>query len=176
MVQLFEVVDKKVIHAGRFEVVCEEIKTNGEVHPFSYVKVKNCAAAICMVGEDIILLRQYRHILGTWEWEIPAGSVEEGEKPEDTIIKEIEEETGYKVDKLSFLGWYHLSVGSTTEKVFLFYAECSCKKGQQLEALEKIEVHKLTVHEFEKMIESNEIHQCMGITAWQCLNSKGRNK
>ena len=172
----YELISSKTVHAGRFDVVCESFQVNGKTHPFSYVKMKNCAAALCMEGDSVILLKQYRYILDSWEWEIPAGGVEDGEEPKDTILKEIEEETGYSVDNLTYLGWYHLSVGSTTEKVFLYYASCSERKDQNLEALEKIEVHKVPVAECERMVDDNEIHQCMGVAAWNMYKSNIKKK
>ncbi|WP_027217559.1 NUDIX hydrolase [Butyrivibrio fibrisolvens] len=163
----YMVVDRKEVRAGRFDVVCETILNDGVEYPFSYVKVKDCAAAFCTLGDKIILLKQYRHILDSWEWEIPAGSVEKGENAEDTVLKEIVEETGYKVKSLFFMGWYHLSVGSTTERVFLYWADCEEGEKQNLEALEKIEVHKITIEQFKRMIKDNTFHQCMGVTAWE---------
>ena len=156
----------ETVHVGRFDVVCEKIIKDDCEYPFSYVKIKNCAAAICFIGEDVILLKEYRHTFDTWEWEIPAGSIEEGDDPQDTIVREIKEETGCVVEKIRYLGWYHLSVGSTTEKVFIFFANCSEPENQDLEALERIEVYRVKKEDFEKMINDNEIHQCMGVVAW----------
>ena len=163
----YKVTSSEIVHVGRFDIVCEKVLQDGKEYPFSYVKIKDCAAAICMIEDDIILLKEYRHTIDSWEWEIPAGSVEEGDDPEKTIIREIREETGFDIDEIHFLGWYHLSVGSTSEKVFLYYARCNSPKAQKLEALEKIEVHRITMFEFERMLESNEIHQCMGVAAWE---------
>jgi ADP-ribose pyrophosphatase len=44
---------------------------------------------------DLIFVRQYRHNLKAHVLEFPAGTVNEGENPEDAAIRELEEETGY---------------------------------------------------------------------------------
>jgi ADP-ribose pyrophosphatase len=42
----------------------------------------------------VILIRQYRYSLNTWMWELPAGSVDEGETPEQAAQRECHEEIG----------------------------------------------------------------------------------
>ena len=84
------------------------------------------------------------------------------------------EETGYDVREMVFLGWYHLSVGSTTERVFLYYALCHKQKKQKLDILEKIQLYQISFDEFEKLIEKNEFHQCMGVAAWERYKIKSK--
>lgn len=129
--------------------------------------MKNCAAVLCIIENKILLLKQYRHTLRSWEYEIPAGSIEENEVPDIAARREVSEETGYSITHMTSLGWYHLSVGSTTEIVYLFSATLNEKVGQQLDKLEKINVFTVTYAEFENMIINNEFHQCMGVTAWE---------
>jgi len=163
----YNVINSSTEHVGRFDIICDTILEKGKEYPYSYVQIKNCAAVLCIKDGLVLLLRQYRHTLKEWEYEIPAGTVEKNEDPYEAAKREVLEETGYAVEKLEYLGWYHLSVGSTTEKVFLYQADCVANKGQQLDALEKIEVHIFTFDDFENLISSGEFHQCMGVTAWE---------
>lgn len=163
----YHVIESKKIQAGRFQVICDTILQDGREYPYSYVKIKDCAAVLCIVGQSVLLLKQYRHTLKSWEYEIPAGSVESGEDPADAARREVEEETGYGIRKMIFLGWYHVSVGSTTERVFLYHAVCESLHGQSLDVLERIQVLTVPFAEFEEMIERNEFHQCMGVAAWE---------
>lgn len=43
---------------------------------------------------EIILIRQYRYTIDQWIWELPAGSLEPGEDPDDAAARECEEEIG----------------------------------------------------------------------------------
>ena len=45
-------------------------------------------------GGDIVLVRQYRHAIGRWVWELPAGSLKPGEDPAAAAIRECQEEIG----------------------------------------------------------------------------------
>jgi ADP-ribose pyrophosphatase len=54
--------------------------------------------------------------------EAMAGSVEDGEDPEDCIRREMMEEIGYKAGKLTLMGRYYVSPGASSERVFLYYA------------------------------------------------------
>src|SRR3954462_8301985 len=40
----------------------------------------------------VILIKQYRHAVQAWLWELPAGSVDEGETPEAAAVRECHEE------------------------------------------------------------------------------------
>lgn len=54
--------------------------------------------------------------------EAMAGSVEDGEDPEDCIRREMMEEIGYKAGKLTLMSRYYVSPGASSERIFLYYA------------------------------------------------------
>jgi len=54
--------------------------------------------------------------------EAMAGSVEDGEDPEDCIRREMMEEIGYRAGKLVAIGHYYVSPGASSERIFLYYA------------------------------------------------------
>ncbi len=54
--------------------------------------------------------------------EAMAGSVEEGEAPEDCLRREMMEEIGYRAGKLVPVSEGYASPGSSSERIFLFYA------------------------------------------------------
>lgn len=90
------------------------------------------AAAALLYNKDnrtLILTQQFRipTLLngnpGGMLLECCAGLLDEGEAPDDTIIREIEEETGYKVDKAGKVLECFTSAGSLTELIYLYIAE-----------------------------------------------------
>ncbi|MBX2836397.1 MAG: NUDIX domain-containing protein [Gammaproteobacteria bacterium] len=59
-----------------------------------------------------------------WLWEVIAGMMDKpGEAPEEVAKREALEEAGLELQKLSLIAHYLASPGSTTEEVFIFFAE-----------------------------------------------------
>lgn len=73
-------------------------------------------------GGRVCLLRQYRHAVRDWLWELPAGKIEEGEPPLETARRELAEEAGVKAAQWESLGSVLTSPGVFTERVHLWLA------------------------------------------------------
>lgn len=73
--------------------------------------------------EQIVLLRNYRFVVGETLWEVPAGTCEPPEPVEKTAIRELEEETGYHAERWTSCGYIFASPGVLDEKLHLFIAE-----------------------------------------------------
>ena len=80
----------------------------------------NLQAAVIVAIDDgaVILVEQYRMPLGRRCLELPAGIVGdeiEGESVEDSAGRELEEETGYRADRIDSLGDFYSSPGLASE-------------------------------------------------------------
>lgn len=77
--------------------------------------------------ECALLTRQFRFpTLGKgpgWILELVAGSIEEGESPEDCIRREILEEVGYEVTDIGRIATFYVSPGGSSERIHLFSAQ-----------------------------------------------------
>ncbi|NJK61285.1 MAG: NUDIX hydrolase [Synechococcaceae cyanobacterium SM2_3_1] len=71
---------------------------------------------------SFLCLRQYRFAVGTYIYEFPAGTLEFGEAPADTIQRELEEETGYRAHRWDSLGEFFLAPGYSDEVMYCFLA------------------------------------------------------
>ncbi|HAV54924.1 MAG TPA: ADP-ribose pyrophosphatase, partial [Aequorivita sp.] len=60
-----------------------------------------------------------------WLLEIPAGSLEEDEIPQECIRREVLEELGYRLTSPILINTFYTSPGASTERIFLYYAEVS---------------------------------------------------
>ena len=71
--------------------------------------------AVCLIpvlpDDKICLIRQFRYGPGEEFIEIPAGKLDSGEAPLDCAYRELEEETGYRANKLTFLTNIHPAIG-----------------------------------------------------------------
>jgi ADP-ribose pyrophosphatase len=70
----------------------------------------------------ILLVRQYRLPAADYLWELPAGKVDDGEKPLQAAKRELAEETGYKARKWTKLVSFFASPGYVQERMTIFLA------------------------------------------------------
>ncbi len=97
---------------------------NGEEKERIILEHPGAAAAVPLLpGGRILLVRQYRAAAGRETLEIPAGKLDPGETPEESIRRELVEETGFKAGKLTHLRSYYPSMGISDEIIHVFRAE-----------------------------------------------------
>ncbi len=108
-------------------------------------------------GECIYLLRQFRWPLNSYIWEVPAGTLEEGESPEECAKRELEEETGLIAGKLEKMFEAYLVPGYGDEKMHFFYATDLKRGHANPEPSEILEVHKVRLDDALEMIKGGEI-------------------
>lgn len=133
----------------------------------------------------VVLSKQFRipvYISGVSEGysiEVCGGSVDDGESPETCVIREVDEELGYRVSNLKFISTVFLSPGIVRERVHLFigqYADSdkiqNSGGGLEIEG-EEIEVLELSFDKAMKMIDSEEIIDARTIMLLQYLRVKG---
>ena len=96
------------------------------VHP-------GAAAIVALMNEEVLLVEQYRKAVESKTLEIPAGTLEEGESPEDCASRELIEETGFQASKLDKLTEFYPSPGFSSEIIHIFVAS-GLKKVSNAEA------------------------------------------
>jgi len=86
----------------------------------------------------IIFLRQYRPVIDSYIYELPAGTLDKGEDPLACCRREIVEETGYAAAKLKRLGFIYPVPGYSTEKITIYKAEGLKKTARNIQKDEVI--------------------------------------
>jgi ADP-ribose pyrophosphatase len=117
------------------------------------------AAAMLAFDEKgkVLLVKQHRFPHG-YILEIPAGTLEKGEKPIDCAYREIIEETGYKAKKMTKLVSYFPSVGYNKEEIHVFVASDTKKEFDlKLDNDEFITVVKMDIKKLIGMIKAGKI-------------------
>ncbi|MGO9036513.1 MAG: NUDIX hydrolase [Steroidobacteraceae bacterium] len=113
------------IHRGRvIDVSSERLRfANGRVYEVDFVR-HPAAAAVVAVDEAgrVCVVRQYRHGIGDFLWEIPAGKLDPAEAPEAGAARELNEETGVTAHRWTPLGLYIPAPGIFTEVIHLYLA------------------------------------------------------
>jgi GDP-mannose pyrophosphatase NudK len=104
--------------------------------------------------------------------ETPAGLLEEKEAPEDAMLREIKEETGYAVTEIRKIYEAYTSAGSLTELVYFYVAPYNksqkvAKGGGLEEEGEELNVLEMPFSEALKLVESGEIKDAKTILLLQ---------
>lgn len=68
----------------------------------------------------VILIRQYRYAVNAFLWELPAGSVDEGESPEEAARRECHEEIGLVPSTIVRLSAMYPTPGYCDEEMIFF--------------------------------------------------------
>jgi ADP-ribose pyrophosphatase len=115
-------------------------------------------AAIPILADGrLLLIRQFRYPLQQFILELPAGKLDSGQSPADTIARELEEESGYHPNSLEYVCFFYTSPGISNELIHLFIARDLKPVSQRLEEGEHITVEAHTLEECLKKIKSGEI-------------------
>ena len=121
----FRSLGERVIHEGAvFSVVVGEFETpDGQVVQRDIVRHPGAVCVVPVVGDDVILVRQYRAAADREMLELPAGKRDvPGEAPETTAERELIEEIGYSARSLVQLATFYNSVGFSDEYSYVFLA------------------------------------------------------
>ncbi len=138
----------------------------------------NGAAAVLPVMEDgkLLMVRQYRHALGRYTLEIPAGKLD---SPEEAMIdcakRELEEETGYRSEDLSLLLNINTTVAFCDEFISIFLAKDLKKTEQHLDLDEDISVEAWELRDLLRLIFSQKMTDSKtvaAVTAYAIMKAK----
>jgi ADP-ribose pyrophosphatase len=105
----------------------------------------------------ILLIRQFRYPIGKYIYEIPAGKLDSGQTPLETIKRELEEETGYRAGILNLECSFYTTPGISNELIHLYTARDLTPCAQRLEEGEHITLEALSIEECLQKIKTGEI-------------------
>lgn len=114
---------------------------NGQGIELEIVRHPGGAAVLAVDAQQrVCLLYQYRHAIGGWLWELPAGKLDPGELPLSTAQRELEEEAGVRAQHWDSLGTFVSTPGFCDEVIHLFVARQLTEVPSRREPDEVIQV------------------------------------
>jgi len=159
-----------------FEFKSEEATLpNGRRATIEVIRHPGSSAIVPVQGDQsVILLKQYRPAIGRFIWEVPAGTMRDGEDPLDCAKRELQEETGFVGHCLEKLGDLLTAPGYSDERIHLFLATDLIPSEQKLDEDECLEIHSFSFEEVTGMINRGEIQDAMSMVALQMAYSRLR--
>jgi 8-oxo-dGTP pyrophosphatase MutT (NUDIX family) len=137
-------------HNGRvIQISTERLRySNGREYDIDYVRHPGAAAVVAIDSSNrVCVVRQYRHGVEDFLWEIPAGKLDAGEAPEICALRELKEETGVEARRWTSLGTYIPAPGIFTEVIHLYLARDLKIGAPSPDADEELEIKWLPLEE-----------------------------
>ena len=156
-----KIYDGKILGLSVYEGIIEKRKVKREM-----IEHRGAAAMLAFDEKGkVILVKQHRFPHG-YILEIPAGTLEKGEKVEKCAFRELEEETGYSAKKMTPLITYYPSIGYNSEVIHCFIASGLKKKSElKLDEDEILSVKKMKFSKLLRMIKTGKIQDSKTICA-----------
>jgi ADP-ribose pyrophosphatase len=113
--------------------------------------------------DNVLLVNQFRQALGKELLEIPAGGIDGKEQPEQAVLREMQEETGYLPNKIERLGGFYSAPGFCTEYLHLYLATDLAPSRLYAEDTELIKLVRLPVTEISSLVTSGKLSDAKSI-------------
>ncbi|MEM2304318.1 MAG: NUDIX hydrolase, partial [Candidatus Methanomethylicia archaeon] len=158
----------RYVYRGKIiNVRVDEFETVSKQYMKEIVEHPGAVAIIPILDSGkIIMIKQYRYAVKRELIEVPAGTIENGEKPEECAYRELIEETGYIAGEIFKIAEFYLAPGYSEEVLHLFIARKLVKGGAKPEIGEKIEsVMAISLNEAIEMVRRGEIRDAKTICA-----------
>lgn len=141
---------------------------------YGVVEKSDAALIIPKLEDRFVLVKPYRYPIGEAYWEFPHGGVEEKElEAQEIATQELEEETGYKADRISKLATLYTSYGYSNQIVHIFVAEELVEGERNHDSGEQgMEIESFSESQIDDMILSGEMTDTQTIAAWGIFKIK----
>ena len=159
--------EKKLLETIVFTVnETTSISPNGETGHYVIMDAPDWVIVIPEINGNFLMVKQWRHGNNTLSIEFPGGVINKGEKPEDAAKREMEEETGYRAGKMTYLGCANPNPALMKNRVHFFAAEDLQELGKQkLDEDEFVEYMLIPRDEVYKKIGSEEYPHALMMSA-----------
>ncbi len=141
---------------------------NGTVAELDIIRHPGASAVVPLRDDgQVILIHQYRHAAGGYLYEIPAGKLDPGEAPEACAARELEEETGWRAGKLTWLTTIFTAPGFCDEQIHLYLGTALTLGTVHRDPEEVIQVVEMPLAEAIRKIDDRTILDAKSIVALQ---------
>jgi ADP-ribose pyrophosphatase len=158
-------IDSRRVYTGRvINLDVDRVRfPDGSEGELEIIRHPGASAVVAFLGEatdtkpQVMLIRQYRYAASRYLYEIPAGRLDAGERPEECARRELLEETGCTAAAMTFLASMYTTPGFTDERIHLFMAEGLVTGATHREADEFMEVEIMPFSQALEILQRGEI-------------------
>ena len=169
-----------ILFQGRLFRVERAVQTmpDGSRHLREVVRHQGAVVILPLLDDGrVCFVWNYRVAVEETLFELPAGTLEVGEDPAETAVRELAEETGYRAGRIEPLLSFWMSPGILDERMYLFLAQDLQPGPMALEAGEAIEPMLCTFEEALEMARRGDIHDSktlVGLLYYQTFIKRGQ--
>ncbi len=160
MTNPFKIVDTQTVGRwGNVHLIREDLELP-DGNRVAKHSVKHPGAVVIIPRLDdgrLLMVRQYRHAVGRFLLEFPAGTLEPGERPEACARRELVEEVGHRAERLQALGSLYPAPGFCDETQYCFLADGLVPEEGEKDPDEIIEVRVTAIAELEAAVADMQI-------------------
>lgn len=158
----YRIVNSKQVWEGHiFKVRVDEVEMpDGQILEREVIKHAGAVGVVPITADGrVILVKQYRHAIGGYLWEIPAGKRDRVEAPTECAKRELKEEAGAEYTDLWELAEFNNSPGYSSELFHLYLAKVSNIGEAEPDGAEEMEMERevFPLKETLAMIDQGEI-------------------
>lgn len=167
-------VGERVIFKTKFFTIkdIDLVSKKGEKVTYQIIEKFN-TALIVPVADDrkFILIREYFYAVDEYLLTFPKGRIDEGHDELSTANKELQEEIGFKAEKLDKLGTLTMSPGYSTQRTHIYLARDLKESKLEGDELGKIEVLKFTSDEVDDLIKTGQLNEARSVAAFYMVKN-----
>jgi len=170
--------ERRVIYRGRkIDLALQAVVlADGSLAHREVVVHRGAVALVPMVDDDhVCLVENRRYAVNKVLLEVPAGTIDPGESPDQTAARELVEETGFRAGRIVRLREWFVSPGVMDERMFLYRCEDLSPGPVDHQADEQLKPVVLEWDEAMRMVHDGEIEDAKSMLALLlCDRLRGR--
>ena len=137
----------------------DKVTVSGGGYSYREIVEHNGGAVAVALTDDgnVVLVKQFRKPMEKVVTELPAGKIEKGEDPLETMKRELKEEIGYTASHLKLMAEFNPSVGYTNETLYIYLATGLVPGKPQPDEHEALEIKEIPLDDAIQMVINGEI-------------------
>lgn len=141
-------------------------KENGGKLTYQIIEKPNSILVVPLLNSTTILfIKEFMYAIDEYQLDLPGGRIDQGENAIQTANRELQEEVGFRSEKLDYLGTLTISPGYIKQKTEVFLARDLIENRFPGDEEEPLTVVKVPFTDFEKLIDEGKLTESRAIAA-----------